>query len=241
MGNVTSVNGNSANPTIYGGNDNSKPPANYNNPGSQNNYPQSYQSRTQINRADFVRANLEAKAISPMDASSESNLAKINPQVANRIRLAAADLKAQGITIRVTSSYRTFAEQDALYAQGRTKPGGIVTNARGGQSLHNYGLAVDVVPIVNGQPKWDVPESTWQKIGAAGKKQGLEWGGNWTSFKDRPHFQLTGGKSVTTLLSEYRANGGNLPKIWAGVNTKYPTVGPNTPTDSNHADHADIE
>jgi len=229
MGNVASVNGNSVNPAVYGG-DNDNPALTYSNSENTDVFTQSYQARTEVNQADFVRANLEARAIPPMDAASEANLAKINPQLANRIRLAAADLKAQGITIRVTSSYRTFAEQDALYAQGRTKPGNIVTNAKGGQSLHNYGLAVDVVPIVNGQPKWDVPESTWQKIGAAGKKQGLEWGGDWTSFKDRPHFQMTGGKSVSTLLSEYRANGGNLPQIWAGVNTKYPNIGPNTPT-----------
>ena len=125
-----------------------------------------------------------------MDAASEANLAKINPQLADRIRLMAADLKAQGITIRATSSYRTFAEQDALYAQGRTKPGNIVTNAKGGQSLHNYGLAVDVVPLDSkGQPDWNVPNSTWQKIGAAGKKQGMEWGGDWTK-KDRPHFEV---------------------------------------------------
>ncbi len=229
MANAASVGGGSVTRTDYSGN-NDKPTLDYNGAGNADVFAQSYKARTEVNQADFVRANLEAKAIPAMDAASESNLAKINPQLANRIRLAAAELKAQGITIRVTSSYRTFAEQDALYAQGRTKPGSIVTNAKGGQSLHNYGLAVDVVPIVNGQPKWDVPESTWQKIGAAGKRQGLEWGGDWTSFKDRPHFQMTGGKSVSTLLSEYRANGGNLPQIWAGVNSKYPTIGPNTPT-----------
>ena len=186
-----------------------------------------------FNQADVTKTNLQAKAeeIPRMDAASERRLAEVNPQLANRIRRTAADLKAQGINVMVTSGYRSFAEQNELYAQGRTKPGDIVTKAKGGQSLHNYGLAVDLVPLDSkGQPNWNVPESTWQKIGTAGKKQGLEWGGDWQSFKDRPHMQMTGGKSISQLLSQYNQNGGNLQQIWNDVNSKYPEVGPNTPT-----------
>lgn len=186
-----------------------------------------------FNQADVTKTNLKAKAeeVPRMDAASEKRLAEVNPQLANRIRRAAADLKAQGINVMVTSGYRSFAEQNALYAQGRTKPGNIVTNAKGGQSLHNYGLAVDLVPLDSkGQPNWNASESTWQKIGAAGKKQGLEWGGDWKSFKDRPHLQMTGGKSISQLLSQYNQNGGNLQQIWNDVNSHYPGIGPNTPT-----------
>lgn len=188
------------------------------------------EERTLFNQADLTRANLQSQAIPRMTAASEARLAEVNPQLANRIRAMAADLRAQGINVMVVSGYRSFAEQDALYAQGRTKPGNIVTNARGGQSLHNYGLAVDVVPIgANGQPDWNVPNSTWQKIGAAGKRQGMEWGGDWTSFVDRPHFQMTAGRSTSSLLAQYNRNGGNLNEIWRDVNRNYPTVGPNTP------------
>lgn len=193
---------------------------------------QGAQEKTLFNQADVTRTTLAAKAqsIPKMNAASEARLAEVNPQLANRIRSMAADLKAQGINVMVVSGYRSFAEQNALYAQGRTKPGGIVTNAKGGQSLHNYGLAVDVVPLdANGQPNWNVPNSTWQKIGAAGKKQGLEWGGDWKSFVDRPHFQMTAGRSISSLLSQYNSNGGNLQKIWNDVNKSYPTVGQNTP------------
>jgi peptidoglycan L-alanyl-D-glutamate endopeptidase CwlK len=194
--------------------------------------------RILFNQADVTRANLQAQAVPRLNAASEARLAEINPQLANRIRAMAADLRAQGINVMVTSGYRSFAEQNALYAQGRTKPGNIVTNARGGQSLHNYGLAVDVVPIgANGQPNWNVPNSTWQKIGAAGKRQGMEWGGDWTSFVDRPHFQMTAGRSISSLLGQYNRNGGNLHEIWNDVNRSYPNVGgttvpttPNTPT-----------
>ncbi len=193
---------------------------------------QGAQEKTLFNQADVTRTTLAAKAesIPQMGTTSEARLAEVNPQLANRIRAMAADLKAQGIDIMVTSGYRSFAEQNALYAQGRTKPGNIVTNARGGQSLHNYGLAIDVVPLgANGQPDWNVPNSVWQKIGAAGKRQGMEWGGDWTSFVDRPHFQMTAGRSTSSLLNQYNGNGGNLREIWNDVNRNYPTVGPNTP------------
>lgn len=93
--------------------------------------------------------------------------------------------KNNGIPIRVTSGFRSFAEQDKLYAQGRTELGNIVTNAKGGQSLHNYGVAFDVcfdskTPYVG----------DWAKIGKLGESIGLEWGGRWASFTDQPHFQL---------------------------------------------------
>lgn len=190
------------------------------------------QERRLFNQADVTRTNLQTRTaeIPRMDAVSERRLAEVNPQLANRIRRAAADLREQGINVMVTSGYRSFAEQNELYAQGRTKPGDIVTRARGGQSLHNYGLAVDLVPVgANGQPNWNVPNSTWQTIGAAGKRQGLEWGGDWTGFVDRPHFQMTGGRSTSTLLAQYNRNGGNLQQIWNDVNRDYPAVGPNTP------------
>lgn len=225
MANVTGVGNNSTNRAAYGGS-----AANSGSANGVNFLPQSYQAKAEFNQADLVRANLEARGIPPMDAASEARLVRINPQLANRIRLMASELRSQGITIMAVSGLRTFAEQNALYAQGRTTPGSIVTNARGGQSLHNYGLAVDVVPVgANGQPDWNVGSDVWQRIGAAGKNQGIEWGGDWTSFVDRPHFQMTAGKSVSTLLGEYNSNGGNLPAIWNDVNRSYPNVGTNTP------------
>lgn len=98
--------------------------------------------------------------------------------------------KELGIKLRVTSALRTVAEQDALYAKGN------VTKARGGQSYHNYGLAIDVVEIKNGQAIWNCD---WPKISAVGKRFGFEWGGDWKNFVDKPHFQMTFGKSVRQL------------------------------------------
>lgn len=116
--------------------------------------------------------------------------------------------EAHGIDLLVTCTYRSVAEQDALYAQGRTKPGKKVTNAKGGQSFHNYRLAYDVVPLRNGKPVWGTSGEDgklWQRVGELGEGAGLEWAGRWTKFKEFPHFQYTGGKP----LSHFQ-NGGRL-------------------------------
>ena len=110
-----------------------------------------------------------------------------------------AACEAEGIDLLVTSTYRDNDSQDALYAQGRTAPGRIVTNARSGQSYHNYRCAVDVVPIRNGKAIWDVKDPVWQRIGALGKAAGLEWAGDWKRFKEFPHFQYTGGLTLAQL------------------------------------------
>jgi len=107
--------------------------------------------------------------------------------------------KAEGIDILVTSTYRDAESQNALYAQGRTAPGKIVTNAKAGDSWHNWRCAVDVVPMVNGKPNWDGSHPVWSKIGELGEQAGLEWAGRWRSFKELAHFQYTGGLTLTDL------------------------------------------
>jgi peptidoglycan L-alanyl-D-glutamate endopeptidase CwlK len=123
------------------------------------------------------------------------------PPVKERVEKFLNAAKAAGIDLLITSTYRDNASQNALYAQGRTKPGKIVTNAKAGQSLHNYRCAVDVVPIVAGKPRWDVKEEVWQQVGALGKAAGLEWAGDWKKFKEYPHFQYTGGLTLAQLQS----------------------------------------
>lgn len=121
------------------------------------------------------------------------------PQVRSRVEafLKAAD--DAGIDLLVTSTYRDNASQDALYAQGRTAPGRIVTNAKAGQSYHNFRCAVDVVPVRNGKPVWDSKDPVWQTVGRLGKAAGLEWAGDWKRFKEFPHFQYTGGLTLAQL------------------------------------------
>jgi len=96
--------------------------------------------------------------------------------------------RADNIEIFVTSTLRTFEEQAELFAIGRTKLGEIVTNAKAGESWHNFGLAFDVVPLVNGKAVWDSP--LWNRIGQFGKQIDLIWGGDFKNFKDKPHFEF---------------------------------------------------
>jgi len=121
------------------------------------------------------------------------------PVVKEKVKKFVALCKGEGIELLITSTYRDHESQNALYAQGRTEPGRVVTNAKGGQSFHNYRCAVDVVPLVNGKPDWDGTHPIWAKIGNYGKLAGLEWAGEWTRFKELAHFQYTGGLTLADL------------------------------------------
>jgi len=98
--------------------------------------------------------------------------------------------------IFITCSYRSPEEQNNLYAQGRTKSGSIVTNARGGQSIHNYkpALALDVAFYMPGKKTLDWSNKLFEDFAKVFKPLGIEWGGDWKSFIDRPHFQAPGAK-----------------------------------------------
>lgn len=111
----------------------------------------------------------------------------------------------EGIYVQITSGYRSFAEQNKLYAQGRTAPGKIVTNAKGGQSNHNYGLAIDYVLLSADGKKalWTVNEK-WRRVAQIGKSLGFSWGGDWKSFKDCPHLEMMGGLTLSQLQAGKR-------------------------------------
>lgn len=102
-------------------------------------------------------------------------------------------------SFRVVQGYRTFEEQDELYAQGRSKPGAKVTNAKGGQSYHCYGLAIDIVELKGKEVNWNFDYSKLEPIG---EKYGLYWGGN---FNDKPHFELSFGYTWKQLLEKYKS------------------------------------
>lgn len=116
-----------------------------------------------------------------------------------RVKLFISSCAAQGIDLLVTSTYRDYESQNALYAQGRTTQGPIVTNAKGGQSFHQFKCAVDVVPIVNGKCVWDTSLPIWATVAKLGKEVGLDWAGDWVHFKEIAHFQYTGGLSLEDL------------------------------------------
>lgn len=122
------------------------------------------------------------------NARSERVIATLLAHVRPYARALYFKARDNGITINLIGGTRSYAEQDALYAQGRTIASDIVTNARGGYSNHNFGIAFDI-GVFNGNRY--LPESPLYKaVGALGLDLGLEWGGNWTSIIDQPHFQL---------------------------------------------------
>lgn len=123
------------------------------------------------------------------DKVSQDRLTKVHPLLQARVLRFFARLEEKGVTPRITQGLRTIEEQNELYAQGRTKPGAIVTNAKGGQSWHNYGMAVDIAFL---NPNGSVDFAVSKEVGKIGQECMLEWGGAWTSFKDMPHFQIPG-------------------------------------------------
>lgn len=140
---------------------------------------------------------------------NERKLAQVHPALAHRARKVLAAAHADGFELRVTQGLRTFAEQDKLFRQ-RPK----VTNARGGQSMHNYGLAVDFAFVVDGKISWD--EKLYTRIGKWATAAGLEWGGYWPRFKDMPHCQLPNLPSYKELLPIYQSRG--LNAVWSKFN-----------------------
>ncbi|OBZ19056.1 hypothetical protein A8L34_05835 [Bacillus sp. FJAT-27264] len=146
-------------------------------------------------------------------SKSAASLTGLNPAVLAGTNALLERSFAKGVPIIINQGLRTLAEQNALYAQGRSKPGNVVTNARGGFSYHNYGLAVDFALLLpDGKGiSWDMKRdgngnkiADWQEVVQEAKKLGFEWGGDWTSFKDYSHLQIAYGLSIDQLWAGLR-------------------------------------
>ncbi len=158
-----------------------------------------------------------AKLIDTVDARSEKVIATLLPQVHAIARALVQRAAQNGIRIKLISGLRSYAEQDALYAMGRTQPGPRVTNARAGYSNHNFGIAFDI-GVFEGAKY--LPESAkYKAVGALGMDLGLEWGGNWKTIVDQPHFQLRPGWAADMtekqMLSELRDRAANGVAVYA--------------------------
>ncbi|MFP5246637.1 MAG: M15 family metallopeptidase, partial [Thermoanaerobaculia bacterium] len=137
-----------------------------------------------------ARADQLAARFGVFDSRSESNIRGLHLKAQEAARLFLSAFANETFKVRIISGTRTYAEQNALFAQGRTRPGKKVTNARGGQSNHNFGIAWDIGIFVDGKYLGDSPlYKRAAQIGLAATI-GVEWGGNWISFQDKPHYQL---------------------------------------------------
>ena len=161
-----------------------------------------------------------------MDTPTQNRIAQLHPSVraeVTQIIQACDQALTRRAKVRITQGLRTFKEQDDLFALGRTrvnpqgktakKPlGNRVTQAKGGQSVHNYGFAVDICLIIDGKTaSWDTAKdwdndtvADWYECVKIFAKFGWEWGGNWKNFKDFPHFEKKGFNNWRQLIKRQR-------------------------------------
>jgi hypothetical protein len=141
-----------------------------------------------------------------------ADLNSLHPYFRDKIYQLVRNCKAKGIELAVVESYRTHAKQSEYFNMGRK-----YTRSAGGKSKHQYGLAVDVVPMMDSVAVWD-NVALWKKIGVEGEKLGLRWGGRWRSPYDPAHFEWSGGLTTTHLAT------GVLPAIPATHTHRYPCI-----------------
>lgn len=122
----------------------------------------------------------------------------LHPYFRDKVLDLIANCKAKGIELAFVETYRTHAKQNEYKGMGKK-----YTRSGGGKSKHQYGLAVDVVPIIDGVAQWD-NKALWLKVGLVGEKLGLRWGGRWRHPFDPGHFEWTGGLNTTTLSAGYK-------------------------------------
>jgi peptidoglycan L-alanyl-D-glutamate endopeptidase CwlK len=161
------------------------------------------------------------RTIENLGSLNKKALAKLEPFVAQVEAL----LAPKGVTVEVISGLRSWSAQAALYAQGRTKPGrkggfgpdNWVTKARPGSSWHNYGLAIDLGLFKNGlyldEKKPAEADKLYAEIGALAGRLGIEWAGNWKSFQENPHFQVTFGLTLAQARAKMESNGQDIQRL----------------------------
>lgn len=143
------------------------------------------------------------------------SLSSCHPKIILLANKLVSECTLQGYPIRITETVRTVERQDQLYAQGRTEPGNIVTNAKGSSysSMHQWGIAFDICRA-DGKGAYNESGGYFNKVGQIGKNLGLEWGGDWSSIVDKPHFQLPDwGSSASNIKRQY-GNPNSFAETW---------------------------
>lgn len=145
------------------------------------------------------------------------NINRCHPRLIELSKKLVSACRGQGLIIGIGESFRTKEEQDALYAKGRTAPGNIVTNAKGSSysSHHQWGTAFDIYRN-DGKGVYTDGDGFFKKVGKIGKSIGLEWGGDWKSPVDKPHFQLPDWGSTTVRLKRMYGTPEKFMDTWKG-------------------------
>ena len=168
--------------------------------------PETWSALESLHLEPDVLEQLGSAPLQLADARSERYIATLQENVKPYARALYFKAKEHGIKISIISGTRTFAEQDAEYAKGRTARGSIVTNLKGGESNHCYGIAFDVAVFRNGEYLKNLKD--YLAVGVLGEELGLEWGGRWKRPVDGPHFQLrptwANGLSQRAMAAKFR-------------------------------------
>ena len=168
-----------------------------------------------------------------VEIKSEVRLKGLNPVLAAFSKELIRQCFRKGVPILITQGMRTIAEQNDLYAQGRSKPGPIVTYAPGGTSYHNYGLAIDFALLLpdGHSVSWNMNrdidqdrKADWQEVVATAKLLGFEWGGDWTSFKDYSHLQISFGLTIDQLRAGKRPTAQQMSVLLARLSGGKPEI-----------------
>ncbi|MGP7815639.1 M15 family metallopeptidase [Niallia sp. 01092] len=160
----------------------------------------------------FIRGYSSSADDVKYEVNTETLPTELLPIVAEKVEILKEKTAEKGITILITDDYRSFEEQDKLYDKGRKTPGKVVTYLEGGESYHNFGLAVDfALQLENGNVIWDTEydgngngQSDWFEVAEIAKELGFQWGGDWTGFKDYPHLQMDFGLTINDLQTGKR-------------------------------------
>ncbi|MFC3039365.1 M15 family metallopeptidase [Virgibacillus xinjiangensis] len=161
----------------------------------------------------FTAFNQQQSTDHNREAGKEPSLPdSLHPVVEEKKDILLERSREKGIRVVITDTVRSIEEQNQLYEQGRSDNGNIVTNARGGESYHNYGLAIDyALADESGNLLWDIHydgnengKSDWREVAAIAKELGFTWGGDWQRFPDYPHLQMEFGLSIRELQNGER-------------------------------------
>lgn len=147
------------------------------------------------------------------------NTTQLHPDLQQKIVTFLKNCYKNGYKVKITECFRSVAEQDALYAKGRTQPGNIVTNAKGSSysSQHQWGVAFDICRN-DGKGAYNDSDNWFKNVATIGKSCGLGWGGDWKSPVDKPHFYLKDWGSTSTILRNRYDTFNNFKKDWKGCN-----------------------
>ncbi len=148
------------------------------------------------------RSEALACSLGTFDPRTEKHILSLHLKAQEAARIFMRKMRKARIQARIISGTRTYEEQNKLFRQGRYgNPGKRVTNARGGQSNHNFAIAWDIGIFSGG--KYITKAGPYKRAADIGLSEDLIWGGNWRRFRDVPHYQLATGLAIKAVRKKF--------------------------------------